>query len=232
MAVWLIHATPNHVYHGLVGNEILSWTSVAAERSRLSDAIDDLRLYWADAENFEASVQKHPDAMPGQLAAVAAILQPAEALAELPQRVRRLAIVAGNMLSEIPFAALPLHHEDDNTEPLIARYALSDLPCLSALAPLRVRAVGTRGDRGLNVRPPAVGLSASKGKKKGRKWTYLDDTEATIEAMEERLISQEYPLIQVDSHGKYDSEQAENWWLEFRAKKSDDGRLTAERFQA
>ena len=107
--------------------------------------------------------------MPGQLAAVAAILQPAEVLRPSYLSVCvGLAIVAGNMLSEIPFAALPLHHEDDNTEPLIARYALSDLPCLSALAPLRVRAVGTRGDRGLNVRPPAVGLSASKGKKKGK----------------------------------------------------------------
>ena len=49
--------------------------------------------------------------------------------------------------------------------------------------------------------------------------------------MEERLISQEYPLIQVDSHGKYDSEQAENSWLQFAPRKSDDGRLTAERFQ-
>jgi hypothetical protein len=232
MAVWLIHATPNHVYHGLIGDEILSWTSVPAERSHLSSAVDDLRFYWADAENLGVSVRDHPDAMPDQLAAIAAILQPCKVLAELPKRVRRLAIVAGDMLSEIPFAALLLDNGVGNAEPLIARYALSDLPCLSAQAPLQRRAVATRGDRGLIVRPRDTNLPILRATATDRTFDHLVDQEATIEVFERRLAEKQYPLLQVDCHGRHDPQRPGESWLQLTPNAPDKGHLTVQRFES
>jgi len=230
MAVWLIHATPNRVHHGLVGDEILSWISVPANRPRLSEAVDDLRFYWADAENLEVSIRDHSDAMPAQLAAIAAILQPAKVLAELPKRVRRLAIVAGDMLSEIPFAALPLDNGADHAESLIVRYALSDLPCLSAQAPLQQRAAATRGDRGLRVQPRDADLPALQATATDRTFDRLVDQEATIEAFARWLADKQYPLVQVDCHGRHDPQRPGESWLQLTPNAPDEGHLTAQHF--
>ena len=67
------------------------------------------------------------------LADIANLLGVADVLpALLPPGVRRIAVVAGDELADIPFAGMVL---PDGHVGL--RYALSDLPCLSALGPLR-----------------------------------------------------------------------------------------------
>ncbi len=230
--VWLIHATSAQIHHGIVGAETLSWVSVRADRTELSEAIQDLKLLWESPELLEDSVQNKRDFMRDQLTRIADMLRPDLALAVVPKRVRRLAIVAGNMLGEIPFAAMPLRNGNGSAAPLVTRYALSDLPCLSAQSPLQQRSVTARGDRRLNVRPPAPDLpTLDIGATDGALHS-LVGAEATIEAFERLLANKSFPLIQVDCHGHHGRDDASGSWLQFASSAKDDGQLTTDRFQS
>jgi hypothetical protein len=231
MAVWLLHATPDQVHHGLVGRDLLRWASVSANRHQLGEIIDELKACWDSPSLLEALVQDNPEFMSNLLAKIAQTLQLNRVLVDLPENITRLAIVAGDALGDIPFAALPLPGTEVPAKSLITRYAISDLPCLSAQHPLAQRAITARGDYGLTVGPPASGITSLSNKPGDKRDRWLNGHEATIEAFDHLLTTQSFPWVRIDTHGSHLYDEALDSWLELARGRADDGRLTARRLQ-
>jgi len=235
MAIWLLHATPNQIHHGLVGRDLLHWASAGLDRHRLGEAVEQLKECWeVSPEILEYLVQKEPEFMPHLLAQLADMLRLKLVLPYLPGHISRLAIVAGDALGDIPFGALPLPGSDQ-AAPLVSRYALSDLPCLSAWQPLAKRATARRGEACLAVRPPATGLTIQTGNSRYKQIEWLTGEAATPGAVERRLAHRPFPLVRFDCHGSHVFDEAMDSWLQLAADPSGaggDGRLTAGALQA
>ena len=94
--------------------------------------------------------------------------------------------------------------------PLVCRFAVSDLPCLSARPLLRRRAVGNRGSRAL----------------------FVSAFETTPEDFERELARKDYRRVRILGHGQSDPKDASQTWLQFAGKKTErDGRIQPGRFQ-
>ncbi len=133
--VWIMHPTPDRVHHAILGQGLLHHTCVSSGRDHLTSAIDKLTSCWSDDESLEWSIADGQ--FDKQLDEVAAQVGIDAVIPKLPPRVRRIAIVAGDALSDIPFVAMKM---PGAAEPLGIRFALSDLPCLSARLTLHRRA--------------------------------------------------------------------------------------------
>ncbi|TDD93943.1 CHAT domain-containing tetratricopeptide repeat protein [Actinomadura rubrisoli] len=192
-AAWLIHATPHRVHHVIVSRELLLHAYVDSDRHALYEAIDDLARCWDSPETLEESVADGE--FDRRLAEVALRLGVGKVTGRLPEHVRRLAAVAGNEVSNVPLAALPL---PDEGGPLGLRYALSDLPCLSALAPLRERSLGLRGDNVLLVQP-RDDLTPARAPAR----SLLSGPDATLAGLREALATHRHQIVRIDSHGIY-----------------------------
>ncbi len=178
--VWIIHSAPDRVHHAVMGPKLLYYKFVSSQKKKLEDAIDNLMACWGAGEKpLERSITGGE--FDESLKEIAEQVGIKEVIPGLPRHVRRIAIVAGGELSDIPFAALPVPGE---TEPLGLRYALSDLPCLSARLPLHQRSRRLRGERLLLVSPPSSGLTRSAGRPAD---TPLDGERATPERLQEEL---------------------------------------------
>ncbi|MGH8574774.1 MAG: hypothetical protein ACREX8_19735, partial [Gammaproteobacteria bacterium] len=99
---WLLHATPDRVHHAVIGAEILHHASVHSRRKDVTDAIDALMACCWDKDFLEQSIADEKfdlclDKIAWQIGLGAVI-------PVLPSWVRRIAIVAGGELAEIPFA--------------------------------------------------------------------------------------------------------------------------------
>jgi len=230
MAVWMLHATDDQIHHGIVGRDLLRWSSAPVHRHQLSQVIEELKDCWESPELLEDLVQQKPELVPNLLAQIARMLRPELVLTGLPKNITRLAIVAGDALGDIPFAALPLPGATAPAAPLIARYALSDLPCLSARHPLAQRANAARGDHGLGIHPPAANL-ARPPRNLGKRFYWLQDEEATILKLENMLTNNQFPLVRFDCHGHHSHDKALHSWLQLTPTSTDEGRLSAQRFQ-
>ena len=149
-------------------------------------------------------------------------------LPALPRRMTRLAVVPGYALGDIPFAALPLPGASPPGTLLIQRYALSLLPCLSALQPLADRSKANRGDHALMVHYGRGVSSSSLAKDPARR--IVQGEMATIDNVEQVLQADRFPLVRLDCHGVFRPGSAMDSWLEL-APLGNDGRLTAQRFQ-
>ena len=150
-------------------------------------------------------------------------------LPALPRHVTRLAMVPGYAMGEIPFAALPLPGATGPETLLIQRYALSLLPCLSALQPLAGRSAGSRGDHGLLVTSLGEGISPSSLASR-TKMRIVQGEMATIDNVDHVLQASRFPSVRLDCHGVFSRDSAMQSWLEL-APPGPTGRLTAQRFQ-
>ncbi|HKI04703.1 MAG TPA: CHAT domain-containing protein [Thermoanaerobaculia bacterium] len=228
MAMWILHPTPDRLYQAVLGNGILHWVATPVDRYELSNTLSELRTSWSGKDVLESLVQNHPDILPDRLGKLARWLRLDLSLGTLPAKVRRLAIVAGGSLADIPFAALPLPGSASPPQLLVSRYALSYLPCLSAQHPLGQRSARNRGDAGLLVRPPAADLTGSTG----NGFHLLDQKAATPSGLGRVLQSGACPMVRIDCHGSYDAGDAQESWLALSTEDGDDGHLTARRLQS
>lgn len=227
LAVWILHNTPDAIHHGIIAKGILHWSSHEIDRFRLHKSIDKLNEYWISKTVLENLIQTKPDLISRQIQKIARQLSIQQIISILPQKISRLAIVAGGALAEIPFAALPISEKTGQVTPLVSNFAISYLPCISAYNPLADRAKKGGGNGGIIVHPPASEISQPKRRKN---FKVLEGEQATISEFESRLLANAFPIVRIDCHGTYDDESGWSSWLQL-APDSEEGRLSADRFQ-
>lgn len=229
---WLMHATPDRVHHAVIGRGFLHHASFAMPLHELTSAIDRLTACWRpDKDRKRSAVEVLEDSIDNGdftacLQKVAARIGLDAVFPDLPSEVNRIAIVAGDALSDIPFAALTI---PGGAEPIGLRFALSDLPCLSALSPLLQRSRRVRGDTRLLVSPPASDITQADTMR-GR--TVLDGPKATRAQLGSVLARHRHRQVRIDAHGQHDPDDPQQpWWLQLAPDESD-GRLTPEQLQS
>lgn len=205
--IWIMHSTHDRVHHAILGRGLLQHVSVPCWRPALEAAIDELMSCWANKDTLEDSIESGQ--FEARLAAVADQAGIGAALAEIPAQVRRIAAVAGGALAEIPLAAVRLPGGQNR---VCHRFALSDLPCLSALLPLQRRSRGLRGRYRLRISPPAEGLAPAPGLPAR---TRLAGTHVTPGAVRAELERHSYRQVRIDAHGRYDHGNTARSWLQF-----------------
>lgn len=205
-AIWIMHARPDRVHHGIVGRGLVHHVDLPADRGELEKLVKALRRECNEYRLAQTAGRAQVSRLIEQLGAAIGV----ETVLELvPRRVKRLVVIAGGVLSEIPLAALPIK-AGSLSVPIVSRFAVSDLPCLSARPLLRQRSVGNRGGRALLV----------------------NAFEATPEDFERELRRVHYRRVRILGHGQSDAKDASQTWLQFAGKKSDrDGRIHPGRFQ-
>lgn len=216
--VWLIHATPDRVYHAIAGRDLLLQFSAEASAIELSDAVGSLLACCSeallpgaiDSGEFEEALVRI-----GDLIGVTKVVE------VVPKHVQRIAVVAGGVLSDIPLTAMVV---PGTAERLGHRFAMSDLPCLSARDPLRRRAYGQRGDRALRIRPPVPGLSRTRLPPGCEP---LDDAAATAVRLRKAAENRTHHRIRIDAHGAHDPATPARSWLQLSPDGAG-GRLYAE----
>jgi hypothetical protein len=209
-AVWLIHLNTDYVHHAVVGRGMLAHFAQPISRKTFTEDVLDRFVTWRSPTLLEAGAAN--GTFDRLLAEASDRLAIATVLELLPRRVRRIAIVAGGALDDVPFAALPIPGSPDR---LGHRYALTDLPCLTALRPLRRRSRRQRGDRSLLLRPPDGLATADPLGRKGD--DLLAGPAATAGQLSTSLASHAYRQLRVDCHGKYvpeDTEPTGPSWLQ------------------
>jgi len=199
--VWMLHPGRTQVHHAVVGRGWVRYVTVSLGDKRrvgLQEAIDAHMAYW-HPDYLDLSVLT--GAFDETLVEIADLLGVAEVIPKLvPPGVKRIAIVAGDELADIPFAGMVLPGTEDH---IGLRYALSDLPCLSALRPLRQRARARRGDRSLLVSPPHDELTKSRGQFTRGQLDLLADSDVTADNLRVRLATHRHRWIRIDSHGNF-----------------------------
>ncbi|MGH4009080.1 MAG: CHAT domain-containing protein [Pseudonocardiaceae bacterium] len=223
-AAWIIHSTPDRVHHAVIGPGLLYYKSVPSQRKKLTVAIDNLMACWSAGEDsLEHNITSGE--FDGALNEVAAQVGIDAVIPGLPPQVHRIAIVAGGELSDVPFAAMAM---TGRAEPIGLRFALSDLPCLSARLPLYRRSRRLRGDRLLSISPPASGLARAAGR---RADTPVDDADATRARLAAELKLRRHRLVRIDCHGLHEHHDPTMSWLQLAPAGPDDGRLRAAELQ-
>jgi tetratricopeptide (TPR) repeat protein len=220
--VWIMHPTPDRIHHAILGQQLLYHIAVPSRRDHLTSAIDALMDCWSTDENLEVSTadgqfKKRLDEVATQVG-VAAVLP------RLPSHVRRIAIVAGDALSDVPFAALKIN---GRLGPIGLQFALSDLPCLSAQLPLHRRARRLRGDKLLVVSPPADGITQAAN---GRDCAVLGGEFATLSCLRAELALHRHHQVRIDCHGQHEHHDPMRSWLQL-APAGPDGQLRPEDLQ-
>lgn len=226
-AVWLLHATPDHVHHAIIyrgcRGVLLHHLHVPVRRARLEEAVNDLTSCW-DPAFLEASV--HSGEFDQALANIAELIAIGDVVRQMPKHVHRIATVAGGALADIPVAALTV--PGDPSGPLARRYAFSDLPCLSTRAPLHHRSRRQRGDLTLLVSPPGDGLTTltiTRGP------DLLPGTEATPQALRAKLKFRSHRRVRIDAHGQHDQDDPARSWMQL-APEGNAGRLSPDMLQS
>ncbi|WP_194918979.1 CHAT domain-containing protein [Catenulispora rubra] len=205
-AIWIMHARPDRVHHGIVGRGLVHHVDLPADRGELEKLVKALRKECNEYRLAQAAGRAQVSQLIERLGAAIGV---ETVLGLVPRRVKRLVVIAGGVLSEIPLAALPIK-ADSISVPIVSRFAVSDLPCLSARPLLRQRSVGNRGGRALLV----------------------NAFEATPEDFERELRRVHYRRVRILGHGQSDAKDASQTWLQFAGKKNDrDGRIHPGRFQ-
>jgi hypothetical protein len=237
-AIWIMHARPGRVHHGVIGRNLVRHLDVPADRGELEGLVKELRKHCNEYRLRQAEGRAQVSELMERLAAGIGV---ETVLAHMPKRVKRLVVVAGGVLSDIPLAALPMRsgvdhatdhtYDNDKSVPIVCRFAVSDLPCISARPLLRQRAVSGRGARALQV--SAFEDVRSRGRKaldriRHRKVLAL----TTLDEFEQQLRLADYRLVRILGHGQSDPEDASHTWLQFAHPESvRDGRMRPGRFQ-
>ncbi|WP_282106502.1 MULTISPECIES: CHAT domain-containing protein [unclassified Crossiella] len=227
--IWLLHAAPDTVHSVLIGRTwrgvSTEYYSVGCQRTRLISTIDALAGCWRNK-----GARQLAEAPPGTTELDRLVLELEQQLGmsdrtELPAHVRRITVVAGGELAEIPFGLLSYGKSETV---LGRRYALSTLPCLAARAPLHRRSRGQRGTRPPNMlvlhgpnlpNLPVTPAATITGR------LVLDGARATATELGAALAAGTYRVVRVDSHGDYSGDPANAAML------LAEGRVSPERFQ-
>jgi hypothetical protein len=224
-AVWIMHARPNRVHHGIVGRGLVQHVDSAADRGELERLVKELRK---QCNEFRLSQAEGRAQVAGLIAQLGAAIGAARILNLVPSRIKRLVVVAGGVLSDIPLAALPISDAAGSEPvPIVCRFALSDLPCLSARPLLHRRSVLNRGGRSLLVSTFTAADQTPGGRARHRKVL----TDATPEDFEGELQRAHYQRVRIFGHGQTDPRDASRTWLQFAGKTARDGRVSPGRFQ-
>lgn len=207
-AIWIMHARPHRIHHGIIGRGLVHHVDLPANRAELEKLVKALRK---ECNEFRLARPEGRAEVSRLIEQLAAEIGVQTVLDLVPRRIKRLVVVAGGVLSEIPLAALPIKADPDGPPvPLVRRFALSDLPCLSARPLLHQRSVKNRGNRTLMV----------------------NAFQATPEDFEQELLRKPYRRVRILGHGQSDPKDASQTWLQFASTKTDrDGRVQPARFQ-
>ncbi|WP_447002759.1 CHAT domain-containing protein [Saccharothrix isguenensis] len=214
--VWMLHATPHRLHHVVLGRGTLRHWTAPVGRERLVTAVTGLKALWGEDDlgigsgGFERC-----------LAEIAGLLGLDPLPRELPAHVDRIAVVAGGALSDVPFTALVPPGAEHR---LGERFALSDLPCLSARSPLRRRSRARRGDRMLLVSGPDPLLVTAADRPRR---TVLNGDRATAAGLRAALDRRRHHQIRIDSHGVHDHDDSTWSWLQL-APDGPEGRLRSD----
>jgi tetratricopeptide (TPR) repeat protein len=111
--VWMMHATPDQLHHVIVGRRI-THVRTDVHIADLAETIRQLKA-WSPGDD--------PAILTSLLTELSGLIALEDVLGALPPKTTRIAVVAGDVLEGIPLAGLHLGRA----------YALSSLPCLSAL---------------------------------------------------------------------------------------------------
>jgi hypothetical protein len=175
--VWMMHATPDRLHHVIIGRGVTHVTT-DVHIGDLTDTIRRLKAWKPKYDNVILGT------LLGELAGLIALDDVVKAL---PPKVTRIAVVAGDVLADVPLAGLP---DPGTGQYLGVTHALSSLPCLSALRPLRRRSCGQRGDETAIIRKAAE--------------------------LQRTLEEGRFQRIRIDAHGTNDRMNPGRSWLEFR----------------
>ncbi|HEX7309356.1 TIR domain-containing protein [Lentzea sp.] len=174
--VWMMHATPDQLHHVIVGRGVTHLTTDV----HISDLTETVR-------RLKAWKPKHePTVLGALLVELTAMIGLEDVVEALPPHVTRIAVVAGDLLADVPFAGLPVLGPHRF---LGLSHALSVLPCLSALPPLRRRARTQRGDGTVVFREVAE--------------------------LERTLGEHRFHHVRLDAHGGSNRLSPEQSWLQF-----------------
>jgi hypothetical protein len=220
--VWIMHATPERLHHVLLGRTQLHHIAVAVRRSTLAEAIENHMACWSAEVLTNSVVSGQFDST---LATIARLANVDAVLSRLPENIDRIAVVTGGPLAEVPFPAIPLltTTAPASTKALLGqRFAFSELPCLSALRPLRSRSRRQRGRRALVVRPPAADLVSGHDLPGP---TVLAGAEATPTGLRTALTDLRPHLVRIDCHGRHVDRDPTTSWVQL-APDTPAGRLT------
>ncbi|HUQ58782.1 TIR domain-containing protein [Lentzea sp.] len=188
--VWMMHVTPDQLHHVIIGRGTTHLTTDV----HISDLTEIVR-------RLKAWKPKHePTVLGALLIELTALIGLKDVVEALPPNVTRIAVVAGDLLADIPFAGLPV---PGTGQFLGLSHALSTLPCLSALAPLRRRARAQRGDE-TAVFSPDPKLRGVQGER-FRKASDLEPT----------LAERRFHRVRIDACGTSNRLSPEQSWLKF-----------------
>ncbi|WP_026412934.1 CHAT domain-containing tetratricopeptide repeat protein [Actinomadura oligospora] len=221
-AAWLMHATPERVHHVLITTGSSSHVSLSCDRDNFKTTVENLAMSHEHPGSLATAVRD--GGFEAMTAALAKALGIEAALELIPSRVQRIAVVAGGDVADVPLGALPMPTGEG---PLGLRYALSDLPCLRLLTPLRDRAARRRGDDILLVDPQHGGLTTSRA----RTSDALLGPEATPQQLEACLAQRRHDIVRIDAHGTHDPDNADRSFLEL-SPAGPDGKLTSRELAA
>ncbi|SMD27614.1 CHAT domain-containing protein [Kibdelosporangium aridum] len=204
--VWMMRPAPDGIHHALIGPGVLHYFATAVATNRLNNAIMQLEAYMSRADMVEQAM--NTGVFDKNLAVIADQIGIGSVLGVIPQQVKRIAIVAGRTLSVVPFAAMAIPGTDER---IGHRYALSDLPCLSARRPLRLRSLRQRGHDSLLVSPPDS-LTPATDMPPHR--VTVSDEDATPARLRADLAAKRRHLLRIDSHGKHEPGDPPLSWLQ------------------
>lgn len=217
-AIWLMYQTADRLHHIVVGNGLLQHLTTRLSRVEFGRTVGQF-VGSTTPTMLEAGVRN--GTFDRLLTEMSQDIAAADVLALLPERITRIAVMAGGELAVVPFAALPV---SGSTGWLGHRYALSDLPSLSARRPLWNRSARQRGDRSLLVRSPEPKYTEAAPLARCHP---LPDPQATVAGLATELATGRCRWLRIDSHGQHDPEQPEQSWLQIGAD-AEDGRLRAD----
>lgn len=217
-AIWLMYQTADRLHHAVVGNGLLEHLTTELSRVEFGRTVGEF-ADWTTPTMLETGARN--GTFDRLLAEMSRCIAADDVLALLPERITRLAVMAGGELAVVPFAALPVSRSPGW---LGHRYALSDLPSLSVRRSLRNRSARQRGDRSLLVRPLERKYTDAAPLARRR---LLPDPQATVAGLAAELATGRSRWLRIDSHGQHDPEQPEQSWLQIGADDTDD-RLRAD----
>ncbi|GHH46601.1 TIR domain-containing protein [Lentzea cavernae] len=174
--VWMMHATPDRLHHLIIGRR----TAHVTTDVHIGDLTDTIRRIKAWKPKYDKAIL---GALLGELAGLIAL---DEVVGALPSKATRIAVVAGDVLADIPLAGLPVPGANLF---LGMTHALSSLPCLSALRPLRRRSQELRGDEAVVVEEASELLRT--------------------------LETGRFQRVRINAHGMHDRMNPDQSWLQF-----------------
>ncbi|GGU51276.1 TIR domain-containing protein [Lentzea flava] len=190
--VWMMHATPEQLHHVLIGRSI-THVAIDVHVSELAETIRRLKAW---------KPRYDPAILGSLLAELTNLIALEDVIRALPRKITRIAVVAGDVLADVPLAGLPVPGTGLR---LGLTHALSSLPCLSALPVLHRRSRGQRGDDTAIFSPdPRLRRATTRG-----------EQFSTAGELERVLEEHRFQRIRIDAHGKYNRVNPDQSWLTF-----------------